>query len=187
VTVSCSENRNLDGVPKPGIIPGLIDKGGNTSMNLHLRHTAVLCAGGAVLVTVLVVSGAQALNNPGTITVAGQEIRRAHIDIGKDGRSVGDLDVYTSLIYNRRITPRSIGRGTMSCTAIGISGQNCSATYVLPKGSIVVQGVIGSRLFYQLAVVGGTGLYNNVKGSLTVTSVSRKRPVRELLVFRLVV
>jgi len=156
-------------------------------MNLNLRHSVLLCACCAVLVTVLAASGAQALNTPGTVTVAGQEIRHAHIDMGKDGRSVGDLDVYTSLIYNKRITPRSIGRATMSCTGVGISGQNCSATYVLPRGEIVVQGVIGSRLFYQLAVVGGTGFYNNVKGSLTVTSLRRQRPTRELLVFRLVV
>jgi len=156
-------------------------------MNLKLRQTAVVCAGGAALVTVLVVSGAQALNAPGTITVQSQEIRHAHIDMGKRGSSVGDLDVYTSLIYNKRITPRAIGRATMSCTAVSLSDQNCSATYVLPKGGIVAQGVIGSRLIYQLAVVGGTGLYDNVRGSLTVTSLSRGRPVRELLVFRLVV
>ena len=36
-------------------------------------------------------------------------------------------------------------------------------------------------------VVGGTGLYNNVKGAVTITSLHRKKPVRELLVFRLVV
>jgi hypothetical protein len=156
-------------------------------MNLNLRQSALLCAGGAVLVTVLVVSGAQALNTPGTITVAGREIRHAHIDMGKRGPGVGDLDVYTSLIYNKRITPRSIGRATMSCTAVSLTGQNCSATYVLPRGEIVAQGVIGSRLIYQLAVVGGTGLYDNVHGSLTVTSLQRRRPVRELLVFRLVV
>jgi hypothetical protein len=156
-------------------------------MDLKLRQTAIACASGAALVTVLAVSGAQALNAPGTITVAGQEIRHAHIDMGKTGSSVGDLDVYSSLIYNKRITPRSIGRGTMSCTAVSLSGQTCSATYSLPKGTIVVQGVIGSRLIYQLAVVGGTGLYDNVRGSLTVTSLRRSRPVRELLVFRLVV
>ena len=156
-------------------------------MNLKLRRTAVVCAGGAALVTVLVVSGAQALNAPGTITVQSQEIRHAHLDNGKTGSSVGDLDVYTSLIFNKRITPRAIGRGTMSCTAVSLSDQNCSATYVLPKGQVVVQGVIGSRLIYQLAVVGGTGLYDNIRGSLTVTSLSRGRPVRELLVFRLVV
>lgn len=156
-------------------------------MNRKLRRASFVCAGGAALATVLVVSGAQALNAPGTITVAGQEIRHAHIDVGKPRSSVGDLDVYTSLIYNKRITPRAIGRATMSCTAVSLSEQNCSATYAFPKGEIVVQGVIGSRLIYQLAVVGGTGLYDNVRGSLTVTSLSRARPVRELLVFRLVV
>jgi hypothetical protein len=99
---------------------------------------------------------------------------------------VGDIDVYTSLIYNKRITPRAIGRETMMCTNVGASSQNCSATIVLPRGQIVAEGLIGTRLIYQLAVVGGTGLYNNVKGAVTITSLNRKKPVRELLVFRLV-
>jgi hypothetical protein len=154
-------------------------------MNSIPRQTVTLCAAAGLLVTALAVPGAQALNQPGTVTVTDTEIRHAHVDIGAAGPSVGDLDVYTSLIYNRRITPRSIGRATMSCTAVSLSGQSCSATYVLPKGELVAQGVIGSRLIYQLAVVGGTGLYDNVQGSLTVTSLHRKRPTRQLLVFRL--
>jgi hypothetical protein len=156
-------------------------------MNLNLRQAATLCAVGALLVIALAVPGAQALDKPGTISVTDQELRHAHIDLGAPGKSVGDLDVYTALIYNKRITPRAIGRATMSCIAVGLSGQNCSGTYVLPRGEIVAEGVIGSRLIYQMAVVGGTGLYNNVRGSLTVTSLHRKRPSRELLVFRLVV
>ena len=75
----------------------------------------------------------------------------------------------------------------MLCTTVSSSNQNCSATYFLPQGEIVVQGVIGSRLIYAMAVVGGTGLYDNVRGSLTVTSLKRSPSVRELLVFRLVV
>ena len=35
---------------------------------------------------------------------------------------------------------------------------------------IVATGVIGSRLLYELAIVGGTGLYDNARGSLTVTT-----------------
>jgi hypothetical protein len=156
-------------------------------MNPISRQAATLCAALALLVIALAVPGAQALDRPGTISVTDQEFRHAHIDLGPDGPSVGDLDVYTSLIYNKRITPRAIGRGTMSCIAVSLSGQNCSATYLLPRGEIVAEGVIGSRLIYQMAVVGGTGLYNNVRGSLTVTSLHRRRPSRELLVFRLVV
>jgi hypothetical protein len=75
----------------------------------------------------------------------------------------------------------------MLCTTVSSSNQSCSATYFLPQGQIVVQGVIGSRLIYAMAVVGGTGLYDNVRGSLTVTSLKRSPSVRELLVFRLVV
>ncbi len=156
-------------------------------MNLIPRLAMRLCAGVGLLAVALAVPGAQALTKPGTIQVTNSELRHAHVDLGAPGRGVGDLDVYTSLIYNKRITPRSIGRETMTCTAVGTVTQSCTATIVLPKGEIVVQGVIGTRLIYQLAVVGGTGLYDNVRGSLTVTSLHRKQPVRELLVFRLVV
>jgi hypothetical protein len=38
-----------------------------------------------------------------------------------------------------------------------------------------------------MAVVGGTGLYDNARGSLTATSLKRRPSVRELLVFRLLV
>jgi hypothetical protein len=148
-----------------------------------IRLIAVL----GLLVVALAVPGAQALDRPGTIQVTNRETRHAHVDQGTDGTSVGDLDVYTSLVYNKRITPRAIGRETMMCTTVGLSSQNCSATIILPKGQIVAQGMIGTRLIYQLAVVGGTGLYNNVKGAVTITSLNRKKPARELLVFRLVV
>ena len=43
---------------------------------------------------------------------------------------------------------------------------------------------IGTRLLYQIAVVGGTGLYDNARGSLTVTSTGL-HPRREILLFRL--
>jgi hypothetical protein len=140
-----------------------------------------------LLAVAFVVPGAQALDRPGTIQVTNREIRHAHVDQGTDGTSVGDIDVYTSLIYNKRITPRAIGRETMMCTTVGAASQSCSATIILPKGQIVAEGLIGTRLIYQLAVVGGTGLYNNVKGAVTITSLHRKKPMRELLVFRRVV
>ena len=55
---------------------------------------------------------------------------------------------------------------------------------MLPKGSLVVTGAIESRLLYEIAIVGGTGLYDNARGTLTVTSTHIK-PRREVLVFRL--
>ena len=45
--------------------------------------------------------------------------------------------------------------------------------------------MVSSRLLCEFAVVGGTGIYDNARGTLTVTSTSL-RPRREVLVFRLV-
>ncbi len=150
------------------------------------KSTALAALAGALLASLLALPGANALEKPGTVTITDTELRHAHVDAGRTGSSAGDVDIYRLLLYNKRITTRALGRGEMVCTAIGAKGQSCTASYFLPQGQIVVQGVISSRLIYQLAVVGGTGLYNNVRGSLTVTSLHRK-PNRELLVFRLVV
>ena len=77
---------------------------------------------------------------------------------------------------------------SIRCVATTVAGstQSCDGTYFLPRGELVVAGVISSRLIYVLAVIGGTDLYNNVRGTLTVTSV-RRTPARDLLVFRLTV
>jgi len=156
-------------------------------MNQLGRAAAGTLGAGALLAGALVIPGAQALDKPGAVTVTAIVARHTHVDVGAKGKSVGDLDQYSSLVYNKRITPTPIGRGSMLCTTVSSSNQSCSATYFLPKGEIVVQGVIGSRLIYALPVVGGTGLYDNVRGTLTATSLRRSPTVRELLVFRLVV
>jgi hypothetical protein len=142
-------------------------------------------AAAGTLVGVVLALPARALDRPGTISITDSESKHLYVDLGVSGRSPGDIDVYSVLLYNKRITPKSIGHAGMVCTAVSARSQSCNATYFLPRGEIVVSGVISSRLIYILAVVGGTGLYNNVRGTLTVTSLDRK-PSKELLVFRLV-
>jgi hypothetical protein len=154
-------------------------------MTISRRWLGALAVPVVALTTIMVLPGAQALTGPGVVTISAVGARHTYLDEGEPGKGVGDVDVYVSLLYNKRITPKSIGRATMVCTQASASSQSCAATYVLPRGEIVVQGVIGSRLIYALAVVGGTGIYDNVRGSLTVTSLHRAPVVRELLVFRL--
>jgi hypothetical protein len=72
----------------------------------------------------------------------------------------------------------------MICTSVSRSEQICSGSFMLPKGTIVVSGVRQSRLLYELAIVGGTDLYDNARGTLTST-VTKLRPRRDLLLFRL--
>ena len=61
----------------------------------------------------------------------------------------------------------------------------CRGTYFMPRGKLVVGGSLLYRQFYDLAVTGGTGLYDNARGSVTVTQMANKPP-RDLVVFRLV-
>jgi hypothetical protein len=139
---------------------------------------------GAFLVGVVALPGAKALDRPGEVRISGSEVRHVHVDGGIPGASVGDLDVYGLRLFNKRIRAKAIGRGTITCISVGGTRQSCTGTYFLPKGSVVTQGLITSQLIYELAVIGGTGLYSNVRGTLTVTSLTRKPPT-DLLVFRL--
>jgi hypothetical protein len=143
-------------------------------------------ATGIVVAGVIALPGALALNRPGTVTISASLSKHTHVDVASGRRGAGDIDVYRSLLYNKRIQERPLGHADMICTTISGATQQCNATYFLPRGELVVSGVIFSRLIYILAVLGGTDLYNNVRGTLTVTSV-RRAPSWDLLVFRLTV
>ena len=129
-------------------------------------------------------SSAYALTGPGVIRVTASEVRRVRIDLGRRGLTAGDVEVTRRLLFNKRITQRAIGHSDVTCTDTGTGSMSCTGTYFLPRGKIMVGGVVASRLFYELAVYGGTGLYNNARGSLTVTFLGGL-PAQELLVFRL--
>jgi len=146
---------------------------------------ALVVAGGLTLIGGYAAFAGDSVTKPGTIRITDREIKDIRVDVGAHGTSAGDVDSIRHLLFNRRITMRAIGHGELVCTATGNESSMCNGTYFLPKGRIVVGGVISSPLFYELAVLGGTGLYDNAQGTLTVTSLNRK-PVEELLVFRLV-
>ncbi|HEY4347400.1 MAG TPA: hypothetical protein VGM80_07400 [Gaiellaceae bacterium] len=141
---------------------------------------------GLALIAAVAASGHVTLTGPGTIKITDRLVKRTHVDGGKKGRGAGDFDFYRESLFNKGITSTSIGHSDLTCIDTGTGSMNCSGTYLLPRGKIMVEGVIGSRFFYELAVVGGTQLYDNVRGSVTVTSLGGS-PLGEFLVFRLVV
>jgi hypothetical protein len=127
----------------------------------------------------------QAATGPAQIGISGQETNFVRINVGKRGRSPGDTEVIRQTLFNRRLTSKPIGHSSLVCTyAIGAE-RVCRGTYFLPKGKLMVAGSITFRQVYELAVVGGTGLYDNARGTLTATRI-RKSPRREFLFFRLV-
>jgi hypothetical protein len=141
---------------------------------------------GLALFVIAVAPASQALDRPGTIRITTREVGHRVIDLGPAGRGPGDVEVSRSLLYNKGVTPKAIGHGEIVCTFTGRRSRVCNGTYFLPKGKIVVGGALVFRQFYEFAVLGGTGLYTNVQGSLTVTSI-RPKPRRDILTFRLVV
>src|SRR5262249_30400130 len=128
--------------------------------------------------------GSAALTSPGTIRITDRQVQHHH----RDGRARGEgprgSGLYRELLYNRGITPAPIGHSDVMCTSTGTGSANCSGTYFLPKGKLIVAGVLASRLFYDLVVIGGTRLYENARGTVTGIALGGS-PRHEILTFRL--
>ena len=142
------------------------------------------------LVGVLVVSpwegGSEASTGPATINITDVQDTVVRVDVGAKGKSPGDMEIIRQRLYNQRVTERSIGRSELICTFMDRRrARVCRGTYFLPKGRIVVGGSLLYRQFYELAVLGGTGLFDNARGTVVVTRTG-VRPVRDRIVFRLV-
>ena len=131
------------------------------------------------------VTAAHAVIGPSQIRITDIQTSYAYVPSTKSGLRAGGVELVKQRLFNPSVSARAIGRSTMMCTFFDPRERSCSGTYFLPKGSLVVSGAIQSRLFYDIAVVGGTGLYDNARGTLTVTSTGLRPKRREVLVFRL--
>lgn len=147
------------------------------------RHVSRLAALVTALAAVAAPS-AGAGTPPATIRITNVQTSIKTIDQGARGEGAGDLEIISQALYNRRVTPTPIGHADILCTLISQTRRSCTSTYTLPKGRIVTSGVIDTRLIYELAIVGGTELYDNARGSLVVTTTALN-PRRQILVFRL--
>jgi hypothetical protein len=122
---------------------------------------------------------------PAQIRVTARQISSSAIDLGRPGPSHGDMQITAAQVYNVRVTPRPIGSYEVVCTTVRGISRSCQGTLVLPRGSVAVAGTMRHRPLYQLAVVGGTGLYDNARGTFTVTRTGTN-PTRDVIVVRLV-
>jgi hypothetical protein len=105
------------------------------------------------------------------------------VDVKPDRSSAGDTEIETAILYDG-VSAATIGRGELLCTVLNKPARSCTATYVLPQGRIVTAGVIDNLRRYEVAIVGGTGLYEQVRGFLSV-STTTLGPLGQLLSFHL--
>jgi hypothetical protein len=148
------------------------------------KKETLLMALGVGLAVAAGASGSGSLNGPGAVRVTARQVKHIHVDGGRVGHGAGDTDFYRQSLFNKGITSEAIGHSDVMCVHTGTASLNCTGTYFLPRGKMMVSGVIGSRLIYELAVVGGTGLYSNVRGTLTATNLGGPYN-SEFLLFRL--
>jgi hypothetical protein len=136
------------------------------------------------VIAVVVVATAHGSTGPAQIRITDVQSSYVFIPPPKGG-SPGAVEIIRQRLYNPTLSQASIGTASMVCTYLDPRARSCTGTYALPKGNLVVAGVIQSRLLYEIAVVGGTGLYDNARGSVTVTSTELRPRRREVLLFRL--
>jgi hypothetical protein len=125
-----------------------------------------------------------AATGPARIKITSREISRERVDSGRPGRGVGDVEIVRSNLFNKRIKPQPIGHADLVCTFVTPGTRSCTATIFLPRGRLVVGGTIRYPELYELAVLGGTRLYDDARGTLTVIRTTL-RPRRDILLFRL--
>jgi hypothetical protein len=121
---------------------------------------------------------------PGRISITNREISRVRVDAGRPGRGAGDMQIIRYNLFNKRVSSRPIGHADYVCTFVTSGTRNCTATFFLSSGRIVAGGSIRYPTLHELAILGGTRLYDNARGTLTVYRTTRK-PRRDRLVFRL--
>jgi hypothetical protein len=143
----------------------------------------------AALATFALVTGSATFGSgqvsPGFVRLTSKEIQRTVDNRGSLSRGPGDVVVIRQLLYNKGIRRAPIGHSDMVCTFTGNRSRQCNGTYSLPRGKIIVSGSVRYWEFYKLAIVGGTDLYSDVRGSETATLYARD-PRKEILLFRLV-
>jgi hypothetical protein len=150
----------------------------------EVRVGARILAPVIAVIAVIVVATANGATPPAQIRIT--DVQTSYVRVpSANGGPAGSVEIVKQRLYNPAQSQSSIGSASLVCTYLDTRARNCNGTYVLPKGSLVVAGAISSRLLYEIAIVGGTGLYDNARGALTVTSTDLRPRRREVLLFRL--
>jgi hypothetical protein len=128
-----------------------------------------LAGAGAVALT----SAASGGRQPTAITIhAHSKLEHGQlVENAPQGRSAGDVLIFTEQLLDTR--GRKIGSDAASCTYLFDQRSQCTGTYVLPGGQLMVQLIQpGPTGVYTQAIVGGTGRYAQARGVVVVNQQS---------------
>jgi hypothetical protein len=90
------------------------------------------------------------------------------IDVGKRGPSPGDQVIETTLDFQHGAP---VDRSVINCVDITVSKRGfdvlCHGAMIFKNGQVEIQGETNFHTPFTVAVIGGTGAYQNVGGQLT--------------------
>ncbi|MGA9310011.1 MAG: hypothetical protein WBV74_06535 [Pseudonocardiaceae bacterium] len=143
--------------------------------------TAALLA--ALLLPVLGACGQKATpdQNADTVTMLRffeRDTQQATLDLGPQGTGPGDQFIYAGDLFDHA-GGKQVGHTAGQCTtfsgnATAAGDVLCTATFVLDRGQITMQGLFDTTALFgrgqtlPWAIVGGTGIYHNARGDGTV-------------------
>jgi Allene oxide cyclase barrel like domain len=145
-----------------------------------LKKLSILVVGALVLVGggITMAFASSNITQPETLVLNDETIKEGNVDVGKPGFGPGD-----SFMFVDKLTDPAdgsvVGKAHGSCTFELQQWAYCQAGAVITdRGQIVVDGFIkgsdGPSTF-DLAVTGGTGEFDNVRGSLEVAETSNNK------------
>ena len=146
-----------------------------------LRKLLIAGLVGALVLVAGGITTALASNNiteTETLVLNDKTIKQANVDVGKPGFGVGDSFQFVDALTDPA-DGSAMGKAHGSCTVELQKWVYCQAVAVISdRGQIVVAGLIkGSNgpSTNDLAITGGTGEFDNVRGSLQIDQTSNNK------------
>lgn len=145
---------------------------------ISTRTIGVLTAAGAVATAVAAPAlvGTAAASRTQSFTVHAHGLKQSSIDVGDKGFSAGDYDVHTDRLMRNG---HKVGWDSATCLVTRLAktaDESCHWVMHLRHGQIVADGVVRSGQqgpgTFTLAITGGTGRYDDARGSLSITATS---------------
>jgi hypothetical protein len=115
------------------------------------------------------------ITTPETLVLTETNLKGHFVDVGKPGFGPGDSFVFVSSLTDPADGSR-VGTVRGECSAQIGHWQTCQAgAFLVDRGEIFVSGVIQATdqlAAFDLAITGGTGEFDNVRGSVHIDQVS---------------
>lgn len=127
----------------------------------------VALALGAIVVSIA--NGADKVTQPMTVHVIEHAITDKVIDTGKPGDTSGDLLTWHNPLFNAT-GARHVGHDQGECVRMSPKQGTWECRWInwVEGGAITVEGVFFDTKNSVLAITGGTGMYRNARGTMTL-------------------